>query len=176
MHRMLLVYQSSYRHLNQYVEPLSPLSRFATNVLSAKTQILSLTVSFFLQTDTNKNQQLHHFLSTYARNTLCLSRFPFSIHPTILLYNTVPNYHRWSLQLPIRSDRTARHSTLSFNISPVLALVLVTSAWTTINSTSISYFLQPWATTTTLSLWLIKYYSYNHFFGTILSQRCPAYL
>ena len=111
MHRMLLVYQSSYRHLNRYVEPLSPLSRFATNVLPAKTQILSLTVSFFLWTDTNKNQQLHHFLSTYARNTLCLSRFPFSIHPTILLYDTVPNSHRRSLSL-YRSDQIEQMLTL----------------------------------------------------------------
>ena len=48
----------------------------------------------FLQTDTNKNQTIAPlFFTTYARNTLCLPRFPYifhpSIHPTILFRTTI---------------------------------------------------------------------------------------
>ena len=84
MHRMLLVYQSSYRHLNQYVEPLSPLSRFATNIFMDTTQILSLTVSFE-RTQTKTNNCTTIYLPTLAIHFVC-PRFPFSIHPTFLHY------------------------------------------------------------------------------------------
>ena len=102
MHRMLLVYQSSYRHLNRYVEPLSPLSRFATNIFMDKTQILSLTVSFE-RTQTKTNNCTTIYLPTLAIHFVC-PRFPFSIHPTFLQYNTIPNYHRRSQSL-YRSDQ-----------------------------------------------------------------------
>ena len=73
-------------------------------------------------------------LSIYLRSqyTLFVKISPlFSIHWYILQYcSELPS--SIAPQLQIRSDRTARHSTLSFNISPVLALVLVASAWTTI--------------------------------------------
>ena len=84
------------------------------------------------------------FFTTYARNTLCLpQRFPFSIHPTLLQY-----YHPRSLR-NYRSDQIEQQDILHCllisikrisTISPVLALVLDTSAWTTIKFHS--YFLR----------------------------------
>ena len=144
---------------------------------------LSLFPFSFERTQTKTNNCTTIYLPTLAIHFVC-SRFPFFPtfhHPTI---HTVPNYHRRSLQLPIRSDRTARHSTLSFNISPVLALVLVTSAWTTINfhlnfltpsslvqrrrhrqQYQFSTNIDSSSTTPTITL-----------SGTILSQLCRAYL
>jgi len=72
----------------------------------------SLTVSY--ERPQTKTKQLHHYFSTYARNTLCLPRFPFSIHPTLLQYcSKLPSSIATKLQ--IRSDRTVRLSTLSFD-------------------------------------------------------------
>ena len=74
----------------------------------------------------------------YLRSQYTLfARFPFSIHPTLLQYcSKLPSSIAPKLQ--IRSDRTARHYCLLISIkristiSPVLALVLDTFAWTTI--------------------------------------------
>jgi len=72
---------------------------------------LSLTVSF-KRIQTKTKQLLHYFFTTYARNTLCLPKdFPF---PSILQYcSKLPSSIAPKLQ--IRSDRTARHSTMSFD-------------------------------------------------------------
>ena len=88
----------------------------------------------FLRTDTTKSQQLHHFF-TYVCNTLCLPKIsPY--FPTILhYYNTVPNYRRWLIR-NCRSDQIEQQLTSIKRIStilPVLVLVLVACAWTTIN-------------------------------------------
>ena len=73
---------------------------------------LSLTVSYE-RTQTKPNN-CTTIISTYARNTLCLQRFPFSIHPTLLHhYPKLPSLIAPKLQ--IRSDRTVRHSILSFD-------------------------------------------------------------
>ena len=76
------------------LQPLSPLSRFATNIFTDKTQLLSLIV-FFERTQTKTN---NFTLSIYLRSQYTLFAkislyFP-SIHTS---YNTVPNYHRQSL-------------------------------------------------------------------------------
>ena len=96
----------------------------------------------FLRRNTNKNQQLHHYLF-YLRSqcTLFAKDFPF---PSILRYYIpVPNYHRWSLR-NYRSDQIEQHvswlPTTDFNDSPVLTLVLVASAWTTTHFSSLSIF------------------------------------
>ena len=63
-------------------------------------------LSPFPTNGTNKNQQLHHYYPIYARNTVCLPRFPFFILPTILHYcSKLPSSINKELQ--IRSDRTA---------------------------------------------------------------------
>ena len=63
----------------------------------------SLAVSYeWTQTKTNNCTTI---ISTYARNTLCLQRFPYLIHPTLLHYcSELPSLIATKLQ--IRSDRT----------------------------------------------------------------------
>ena len=133
----------------------------------------------FLLTDTNKNQQLHHYFTTYARNTLCLPDFFLSI---LHYYITVPNYHRRSL-LHYRSDQIEQtlisYDTISTS-PPVLVLVLVASTWTTIkfnsyflradnNNNRSGFICQVLQFTTALSSSTID------FFGTIFPHPCPAY-
>ena len=90
------------------LQPLSPLSRFATNIFTDKTQLLSLIV-FFERTQTKTN---NFTLSIYLRSQYTLFAkislyFP-SIHTS---YNTVPNYHRRSLR-NYRSDQIEQLLTL----------------------------------------------------------------
>ena len=134
MHRMLLVYQSSYRHLNQYVEPLSPLSRFATNIFMDTTQILSLTVSFE-RTQTKTNNCTTIYLPTLAIHFVCQD-FPIYFLPSIILQyilfrTTIVDRSNY------QSDQTEQQDTLHCllisnkrisTILPVLALALVASA------------------------------------------------
>ena len=122
------------------LQPLRPLSGFATNIFTDKTQLVSLTVSF----EGTQTKPTIAPLSLYARNTLCLSSLSIFFHPIFL--TTVPNYHRWSIR-NCRSDQIEQHLISNKKISIislVLALVLVASAWTTFNfpSTSPSYRIQ----------------------------------
>ena len=84
------------------LQPLSPLSRFATNILSDKTQI---SLSPFL-TNGHKRKPTIAPLSLYASNTLCLPSLSifFSSYITTY-YSELP----WLInkELQIRSNRTA---------------------------------------------------------------------
>ena len=112
------------------LQPLSPLSRLATNFLSVKTQILSLTVSY-KRTQTKTN----NCTTIYLRSQYTLFATTLHIFLSLLSYIAVPNYHRRSLR-NYRSDQIEQSNFLTSNkristISPVLALVLVATAWTT---------------------------------------------
>lgn len=90
--------------LTSMMQPFCPLSKVyiqCTDVVTGQDvcciYTLSLTV-FKQQTHTNKNQQLHHYITTYACTSLCLPRLTcFFIHSI-------------SISIIIRSDRTALSS------------------------------------------------------------------
>ena len=83
------------------LQPLSPLSRFATNVSSDKTQILSLTVSYErTQTKTN-NCTTIYLRSQY---TLFATTFYFFILSILHYCSELPSL----IDIQIRSDRTVR--------------------------------------------------------------------
>ena len=113
------------------LQPLSPLSRFATNVLSDKTQILSLPVSY-KQTHTKTN----NCTTIYLCSQYTLFAPTFLIFLILYYYTTVPNYHCRSIR-HYRSEQIEQQDILHClltstkrisTFSPVLALVLVTSA------------------------------------------------
>ena len=95
------------------------------------TTFYSLTVSYE-RTQTKTNNCTTSFLPTLAIHFVYQDfPFPFILH----YYNTVPNYHRQSIK-NYKSDQIEQQLTSNkriSTISPVLALVLVASAWTTIN-------------------------------------------
>jgi len=113
IHRIFIVCQSAFRHLNRYVATSEPTELgcdlfhvWVTPYLTPKKAKVLHPFShrfLFLWTDTNKNQQLHHYLSTLAIHFVCYN-FPYYIfhpfHPTLLFRTTIVD--RYETTDPIR--------------------------------------------------------------------------